>query len=258
VPYPILAIAAAILLIACCGVLVGIGILTVGTESVTAFVADLLPTGTEAPTATAIIIVPKPSAVVAVTPTPRAAPTHTPAPTDTPTVTPVVTDTPPRPPTEQGPTPTPIIIVVTATPTPEPPPTERPAQVNTPAAAASVEASATLTSTYKYPAPVLVEPANNSKIGGSMAILKWQPVSLVPLDADEWYAIRLIYLQQGKPVYQGDDIKEIEWRIPERFYYQADGPALLYRWFVFVEKKGADGTATQVSPNSEEFVFRWE
>lgn len=109
---------------------------------------------------------------------------------------------------------------------------------------------------YKYPAPKLLEPENGGKIGGSLAFLKWEPVG--PLAEDEWYAVRLIYLQQGQPVYQGDDIKETTWRVPERFYYQADGPALLYRWYVYVERKNPDGTATQLSPNSEEFVFRWE
>jgi hypothetical protein len=45
---------------------------------------------------------------------------------------------------------------------------------------------------------------------------------------------------------------------PERFYHQADGPELLYHWYVFVERKNADGSGTPVSPKSEELTLRWE
>ena len=257
-PYPVLAIAVCILALACCGVLAGGVVLTVGTQGVTGFVAGILPLATDmatiTPTVTARASVPTrtPSS------TPNPAPTETPLAAETPTSNPALTDTPAPLPTEEAPTPTPIIIVVTATPAPKPPPTVLRAPTDTPSATEAVEASATLTSTYKYPAPVLLDPANNGRVGGSMAILKWEPVSTLPLADDEWYAIRFVYLRQGQPVYQGDDIKTIDWRVPERFFYQADGPALLYRWYVYVEKKNADGSATQVSPNSEEFVFQWE
>ena len=86
-------------------------------------------------------------------------------------------------------------------------------------------------------------------------MLQWEPVE--GLADDEGYAVRLIYWQQGKPVYQGDWVKSPEWRIPEDFYHQADGPELLYHWYVLVERKNADGSGTPVSPKSEELSFRW-
>jgi hypothetical protein len=86
--------------------------------------------------------------------------------------------------------------------------------------------------------------------------LKWEPVG--PLADDEWYAVRLVFLQQGEPVYQGDQIKASDWRVPDRFYYQADGPALEYRWYVFVERQNPDGSTTPLSPESKTSVFRWE
>ncbi len=163
----------------------------------------------------------------------------------------------PTPPPTVGPTPTPIVIVVTATPTPEPPATATPAPpTDTPVGGAPSEPAATPTPAFKYPAPVLLEPEDGGVVPGVYAFLKWEPVG--PLADDEWYAVRLIYLQQGEPVYQGDRVKVTEWRVPERFYYQADGPALEYHWYVFVERENPDGSTTQLSPESETFVFRWE
>ena len=103
---------------------------------------------------------------------------------------------------------------------------------------------------------MLLEPLDEGVVAGVMAILKWESVG--ELADDEWYAVRLIYLQQGQPVYEGDLMKTPDWRVPDRFYYRADGPALQYRWYVFVERQNADGSATQLSPESEEFSFRWE
>jgi hypothetical protein len=255
VPYAVVAIVAGLLAVACCGALVGIGVRTVGTDKVTGLVAGFVATATEKATATPTTESPLPTP--SETPLPPPSATDTPAPTDTPTAVVVPTDTP-MPPIEEVPTSTPIIIVVTATPVSEPSPVVRQEPAETPSVAETEEAGAAVASEYKYPAPVLRDPADGGKVGGAMAILQWEPVSTMPLADDEWYAIRLVYLQQGQPVYQGDDIKTTDWRVPERFYYQADGPALEYRWFVYVEKKNADGTAAQLSPNSEEFVFRWE
>jgi hypothetical protein len=91
---------------------------------------------------------------------------------------------------------------------------------------------------------------------GSILYLKWQPVG--PLADDEWYAVRLIFNEQGQPVYEGDRTKEPEWLVPDRLYYQADGPELQYRWFVFIERQNPDGSTTQLSPESKTNVFRWE
>jgi hypothetical protein len=192
------------------------------------------------------------------------APTSTSAPTQTPSPSPIPTDTPPgSSAAEPAPTVTPIIVVVTATPVPEAPtatarPTRTPARKSTEASAeiATELATVVLTPTFKYPAPVLLEPVNHGAVQGKLCILKWEPVG--PLADDEYYALRLVYLQQGKPVYQGDQLKITDYRMPERFYYQADGPALEYKWFVFVERSNADGSTTQLSPESETFAFRWD
>ncbi|MCS7259745.1 MAG: hypothetical protein NZ765_03055 [Anaerolineae bacterium] len=242
---PLLAAAAVLLVIACCAASIwGIVWLVGGGGAGPGWLAQALPAGLVSAIAT-----PTPTPTETPPPTPTATSTATPVPTETPTPTPMPTETP-TPIIEPPPTPTPIIIVVTATPTPEPPPTPRRVPTDTPVPAEPPQP------TYKYPAPKLLEPENGGKVGGRLAYLKWEPVG--PLAEDEWYAVRLIYLQQGQPVYQGDNIKETTWQVPERFYYQADGPALLYRWYVYVERKNPDGTATQLSPNSEEFVFRWE
>ena len=75
---------------------------------------------------------------------------------------------------------------------------------------------------------------------------------------EEWYATRLIFREQGQLVYEGDRVKVPEWRIPDHLYYRADGPTLEYKWYVFVERDNPDGSTTQLSPDSETRVFRWE
>jgi hypothetical protein len=165
---------------------------------------------------------------------------------------------------------------MTGTPTPPPPTAAHapvppsPAAAHTPEPPAEVIATvvpiptigATPSPTYtrrpwfKYPAPVLLEPADESVVTGVIVFLRWAPVE--GLADDEGYAVRLIYWQQGKPIYQGVWVKSPEWQIPEDFYHQADGPELLYHWHVFVERKNADGSGTPVSPKSEEFIFQWE
>jgi hypothetical protein len=46
--------------------------------------------------------------------------------------------------------------------------------------------------------------------------------------------------------------------MPDRLFYAADGPELQYRWFVFVERDNPDGSTTQLSPESQTFLFQWE
>ncbi len=233
-----------LLVVVCCvglafagGALLGLG--------PTGLLAGATPTETQTPTQTALpstsTLSPTPAATVTSTSTatPMATPTASPAPTNT-----------------QSPTPTPAVIVVTATPTPEPPPTDTPVPTNTPEGGVPPEPTVTETPGFKYSAPVLLWPEDGSTVPGLINILKWEPVG--PLDDDEWYAVRLIFREQGELVYAGDRVKIPEWRVPDRLYYQADGPALEYSWYVFVERDNPDGSATQLSPESETFVFRWE
>jgi hypothetical protein len=213
--------------------------------------AGVMPSETPTPTETVSPAAPVPSS----TPVPAVTATPTIVPSVTPTILSEPTEVPASPPTV-GPTPTPVIIVVTATPTPGLPPTDTPVPTKSPAGGVSSEPTATPMPAFKYPAPTLREPEDGEIVPGKYVFLKWEPVG--PLADDEWYAVRLVYLQQGKPVYQGDWIKETEWQVPERFYYQADGPALEYHWYVFVERGIPDGSMLQISPESETNVFRWE
>jgi hypothetical protein len=102
----------------------------------------------------------------------------------------------------------------------------------------------------------LLEPRDRGVVPGSINYLKWEPVGL--LADDEWYAVRLVFSQQGQLVYEGDRTKVPEFLVPERLYYKADGPALEYSWFVFVERQNPDGSASQLSPESDTYVFRWQ
>jgi hypothetical protein len=209
------------------------------------FLAGATPTETQTPTQTV------PPATLTLSPTPTATVTSTP------TATTIATTTAtPAPTSTQVPIPTPAVIVVTATPTPEPPATDTPVPTDTPEGGVPPEPTVTETPGFKYPAPVLIWPEDGSTVPGVINILQWELVG--PLDDDEWYAVRLVYREQGELVYAGDRVKIPEWRVPDRLYYRADGPDLEYSWYVFVERDNSDGSTTQLSPDSETFVFRWE
>ncbi len=242
-----------VLFVACCVGLALAGRAVLRGGGLADMLAGATPSETPVPTEEAL-----PSATF--TPSPTATPTATDTATPTlpssPTVgespTPADTSLPPTP----GPTPTPIIVVVTATPTPEPPATATPVPADTPVVSVPAEPAPTSTPPFKYPAPELLAPEDGATVPGVIAILQWESVG--PLEDDEWYAVRFVFLQQGQLVYNGDRVKAPEWRVPDRFYYQADGPALEYRWFVFVERDNPDGSVTQLGPESETFAFRWE
>ena len=233
-----------LLVIVCCvgtalagGALLGLG--------PTGLLVGTTPTETQMPTQTALPITP----TLSPTPTATVASTRTATAEATPVLSPAPTST-------QAPTPTPVIIVVTATSTPEPPATDTPVATDTPEGGAPPEPTATETPGFKYPAPDLIWPEDGSTVPGVINILEWEPVG--PLDDGEWYAVRLIFREQGELVYAGDRVKLPEWRVPDRLYYRADGPDLEYSWYVFVERDNQDGSVTQLSPESETFVFRWE
>ena len=240
--YRTLAIGSLVLLaVVCCVGLSLLGGILLRQGGPAGLVAGVPPSPTPSPTERVAL----PSATPSPTPTATPSPTPTPAPTNTPGVTP-----------PSGPTPTPIIIVVTATPAPQPTPTNTPVPTNTPAGGAPQPPTPTPEPAFKYPAPTLLEPANGSTVPGVLAYLKWEPVG--DLAADEWYTVRLVFSEQGQLVYEGDQVKQPEWQVPVRFYYQADGPDLEYSWYVFVERRNPDGSNTALSPESETFVFRWE
>lgn len=266
----------ALALICCAALAVG-GYLSWQAGGVTNLVAQVFPAAapTQAATPTTLPVSP------VNTPTPLPSPTFTPLPPPTP----LPTDTPPgQVPVEPGPTPTPIIIVVTATPVPEtetptptpteaateaatPPPTESsggeetpptaPGEEETQPAASSTEEEATATPTpgFKYQAPVLLEPENNARVQDRLLILKWEPIWT--MEPGEYFAVRLRFKVQGAYEYAGDQVNAPEWRLPDILYYKADGPELQYEWWVYVERKNADGSTTQLSPESEHRIFSW-
>ena len=257
-PYPSLAVVGVVLVLVCCVSATVAGVVAYRGGQVDSLLAAILPPKTQKPTGTAVPTESLPPAAATPTVAPAVSATELP-PTDTPGAVPVAADTStpaPPPPVGTAATPAPVIVVVTATPTPEPPPTATRPPADTPIGGETAEPSETPTPAFGYEAPVLLEPPDEGVVPGVINILKWESVG--ELADDEWYAVRLIFLEQGQPVYEGDLMKALEWRVPDRFFYQADGPALEYRWYVFVERQNADGSATQLSPESEEFSFRWE
>ena len=255
-PYPSLAVVGVVLVLVCCVGATVAGVVAYRGGQVDSLLAAILPSGTQKPTGTAAPAESLPPAAATPTVAPTFTATEPPPPADTPGDAPVAADTPTPAPPSPVETATPVIVVVTATAAPEPPPTATRPPADTPIGGETAEPSETPTPAFGYEAPVLLEPSDEGVVAGVMAILKWESVG--ELADDEWYAIRLIFLQQGQPVYEGDRMKAPDWRVPDRFFYRADGPALEYRWYVFVERQNADGSATQLSPESEEFSFRWE
>lgn len=183
-----------------------------------------------------------------------ALPTPTLPPTDTPTLLPA-TNTPP--PTDTA-TLTPIPNTPTPAATDTPSATETPVPTDTPEVVEKepTKPPAAPTPGFKYPAPQLVEPKDSfAFIRGNTIVLRWNPVNLAP---DEQYAVRLVYTFQGKPTYQGANIKEPEWIVPLSLFDQIDGPENRYQWFVVVERLNDDGSGTAISPESEHRSFTWK
>lgn len=94
-------------------------------------------------------------------------------------------------------------------------------------------------------------------------VLSWKPVGT--LAADEWYAVRLSWSENGVFSQRGgNNLKETSWRIPADFYWgkadQETGRA--YEWYVYVERvtEGEDGqrVGEPVSPFSETRVLYWQ
>jgi len=183
--------------------------------------------------------------------TPTVTVTHTPtlAPTATPTKTPTKT---PTPTSTATPTPTPT---ETPTETPTPEPTRPNAPTSTP--------TATPTPTPRFEAITLLGPPDGEHFERDKRIqFEWEAPG--ELADDEWYAVRMTWLQGGERAYGGTNIKEIFWVVPvEQYYGLADlGTGRVYEWRVFVEKvtSNEDGekTGTQINDPSETRTFFWQ
>lgn len=181
-----------------------------------------------------------PTPTVTFTPTliPTSTPTHTPTATSTPTPTRTPTATPTATPTE--------------TPTPEP------TQPNAPTATPSP----TATPTPPFSSIVLLGPEDNARFEKDRELkLSWEPVG--ELAEDEWYAVRMNWLQNGVRAFGGTNTKDTFWIIPpEQYYGLADlGTGRVYEWTVFVEKVTTDETGSAgsvpLSPSTEVRIFFW-
>jgi predicted nucleic acid-binding Zn ribbon protein len=177
--------------------------------------------------------------------------TATPQPTLTPTATPTFTPTPLPPTNTVTPSPAP-----TDTPTPQPTaapvraqPTDTPAPTSTPAP--------------RYGKPVLVAPADGTLFGrDAELVLKWEDMG--PLAANEWYAVRLNWLENGQLSFGGTNVKENFWIVPaDQYWGLADqSTGRKYEWFVFIESitvnENGDQVAQPASEVSDKSSFLWQ
>ncbi len=184
----------------------------------------------------------------------------TPTPTLTATFTPTLIPTATNTPTPTStPTPTPTTAPTnTATPTPTETPTPEPTRPNLPTATPT----ATATPTPRFGAIVIVAPDDGVQFtGGQPVILSWEPAG--ELADDEWYAVRMNWLENGERAFGGTNTKETSWQIPpEQYYGKADqGTGRVYEWYVFVEKvvvnENGEKTGEPMSPPSETRTFFW-
>ncbi len=185
-------------------------------------------------------------------------PTETPTPTRTatPTLVPTATNTPtstrtPIPTATPSPTITPS---PTPTETPSPEPTRPNLPTNTPAP--------TATATPRFGQISIVTPDDGAQFtGGQPVVLQWEPAG--DLADDEWYAVRMTWLENGERAFGGTNTKDALWQIPpEQYYGKADqGTGRVYEWHVFVEKVTTDASGKKVgepmSLNSETRTFFW-
>jgi AAA+ ATPase superfamily predicted ATPase len=172
-------------------------------------------------------------------------------PTAKPTIIP--TEEPTQEPTT-GPTMAPT-EVPTQTPTTEP--TTMPTQVPPSTASPTVTLSGpSPTPTPGYNAPILVRPEAEARIPADEEVsLEWNPVGT--LAENERYAIRLIFVENGKRQWDGHQVRSTSWVVPRDLLYRVDGPEFKFEWFVFVERVDENGQPFQISPNSETRVFYW-
>ncbi len=203
-------------------------------------VVQLISTPTNTPTST-------PTNTPTATPTNTSTATPTETATSTPTSTATVTETP-------TPTTTPSATATSARarvslPTFTPTPTETPTVTPTP--------------TVRYQQIEITSPDDGQIIGREApVILRWRAVDR--LAADEHYAVRMTWLQNGQLAYGGTNVKENFWQVPVDLYWgKADeSTGRKYEWYVYVEKVtvDADGqeTARPVSETSDTMSFLWQ
>ncbi len=185
-------------------------------------------------------------------------PTETPTPTATatPTLIPTATETP-TPTVTPSPTLT-ATPTATATETPTETPTPEPTRPNAPTATATPLP----TPTPRFGSIVILAPEDGVQFtGGQLVELKWEPAG--ELAENEWYAVRMTWLQNGERAFGGTNTKNTSWVIPaEQYYGKADqGTGRVYEWYVFVERvtvnENGEKVGEPVSEQSETRTFFW-
>ncbi len=183
--------------------------------------------------------------------------------TATPTVTPTATGTP-TPTATSTPTPT-MTPTGTLTPSPTatvtPPPTATPTVVFTPAPTETP--TITPTPTPRFRKPVLLGPEAGTVYSQDQELqLRWQDMG--PLAPNEWYAVRLIWQQDGQLAFGGTNVKDNFWIVPPELYWgladQFTGRK--YEWYVFIEEITTNESGQQVgrpvSEVSDRLNFLWQ
>jgi hypothetical protein len=187
-------------------------------------------------------------------------PTATPTPTFTPTTTATSTSTATSIPTATSTTTPTGTFTPTPTLTPTPQPTAAPViatqrPTNTPAASP--------TPTLRYGKPILLGPEEGEIfVQDQELMLNWEDMG--PLAENEWYAVRLTWLQDGQLSFGGDNVKQNFWIVPPDLYWgladQSTGRK--YEWFVFIEEITTDENGEQVghpvSEVSDRASFLWQ
>ena len=189
-------------------------------------------------------------------------PTATLTPTVTPTFTPTFTPIPTSTATET-PTPTPTVTTTPLPPTLTPTPTETPTPAPTSAATHTPTPTITPTPTPRFGKPQLLGPEDGTIFGKEQElILKWR--NLGPLDANQFYAIRLTWLQDGQLAYGGTNIKENFWIVPPEAYWGLadEFTGRKYEWYVYIEEITTDENGQKVgrpiSEVSDTLSFLWQ
>ena len=179
-------------------------------------------------------------------------PTHTSTSTATSTATPTETATP-------TPTFTFTPVPPTATPTPTDTPTEVPPGVPT----ATDTPTVTPTPTPKYGKLQLEGPEDGIIFGREQELmLQWEDIG--PLAPNEFYAVRLVWQQDGQLAYGGTNIKENFWIIPSDAYWGLadEFTGRKYEWYVYIEEISTDESGQQVGKPindvSETLSFLWQ
>lgn len=92
--------------------------------------------------------------------------------------------------------------------------------------------------------------------------MRWQDMGT--LAPNEWYAVRLIWQQDGQLAFGGTNVKDNFWIVPPELYWgladQFTGRK--YEWYVFIEEISTNENGQQVgrpvSEVSDRLNFLWQ